>query len=223
MGSVDTKGAAWATVACVSLSLASPLVAQSANPRGFDVGLAVGLFADYPSHFSPRYCEQDAGGVAGKVGYRLTALLTVEATATVTTGAGGAVCAVPLRPAPLDGAVFSRPVLDDAILGQSFFATNVAAMLEPLPARTMSPRVRIGVGRLWDKKLGNWFYGGGVRIRFGSNAIVADVERWNLKFDLRREFLIYRDSGAHELQSVEIIRQSPKPYFIRVGWERHIG
>jgi hypothetical protein len=77
---------------------------------GFDVGLAVGWFADYPSHFSPRYCREDAGGVSGNVGYRLTALLTVEATATATTGVGGAVCSFPRQPAPLDGALFSRPV-----------------------------------------------------------------------------------------------------------------
>jgi hypothetical protein len=184
----------------LSLSLASPLVAQSANSTGFDVGLAVGRFADFPSHFSPRYCEQDAGGVTGTVGYRLTALLTVEATATATVGVGDEFCAIPSPPAPRDGELFSRPVLDGAILGQSFFATHVAAMLEPLPDRALSPRVRLG-----------------------SNAIMLDVERWNLNFDLHRESLIYRDSGAHELQSTEIIRQSPRPYFIRIGWERHIG
>jgi hypothetical protein len=223
MGSFDRNGAAWATIACVCLLLAGPLGAQSSSPAGFDVGLAVGRFADYPSDFSPRYCEQDAGGATGKLGYRLSALFTLEATATASKGVGESMCFIPSPPEPRDGDVFARPVLDDEILGQSFFATHLAAMVEPLPARVLSPRIRIGVGRLWDKKLNNWFYGGGVRIRFGSNAIVADVERWNLKYDLRRELLIHRDSGAHELQSVEVIRQSPKPYLFRIGWERQIG
>lgn len=214
---------AWASIACTSLPLASPLAAQSADPTGFNVGVTVGQFAHYPSHFSPRYCEQGAGAVAGIVGYRVATLFTVEATATAAKGMGELVCFFPQQPAPRDGSTFSRPVLDNAILGQSFFATSVAAVLEPFPARNVSPMVRIGGGRLWDKKLGNWFYGGGVRIRFGSNAIAIDAERWNLKFDLRQELLIYRDSGAHELQSVEIIPQSPKPYLIRIGWERQIG
>ena len=55
---------------------------------------------------------------------------------------------------------------------------------------------------------GNWFYGAGVRLQLGSNTIVAGVERWNLAFDMRREVLIYRASGMHELQSFEIMRES---------------
>ncbi len=212
-----------AMMAVISLAVTGPLTAQSTNASDLSLGLSVGPFADYPSQFSPRFCKQGAGGATGKVSYWATAFFALEASATVATARGDMECFFPLSPAPNDGDSFSRPVFDDAIRGQSFFATNLAAVFEPLATRTVSPRVQVGVGRLWDKKLGNWFYGGGLRFRFGSNAIVADVERWNLSFDLRREVLIFRNNGAHELQSFEIIPQSPRPYLIRLGWELRIS
>ena len=187
-----------------------------------DLALAVGVFADYPHQFSRRFCVQRAGGAAGRVGYGVTAFLKVEATATLTTGVGEEMCFFPAAPAPPDGGTFARPVYDDEILGQTLFATNIGLLFEPLSSMVVSPRVRAGVGRLWDKKIGNWFYGAGLSFRLGSNAIVVEVERWNLGFDLRREILIFRASGPDELQSFEIIRQSPKPYFISLGWEHRI-
>ena len=58
MGSVDTKGAAWATLACVSLSLASPLVAAPVRTR---VGVAI--LAVLLSLFAPGLPAQQASQI----------------------------------------------------------------------------------------------------------------------------------------------------------------
>lgn len=42
-------------------------------------------------------------------------------------------------------------------------------------------------------------------------------------YDLNLELWIYREGGANELQRVDVLPQRPKPYFFRLGWERHIG
>lgn len=210
-------------VAAASVVLSCPLSAQAKSGGEYTVGLGVGLFAEYPSDFSARYCEEGAGGLTAFMRRSVSAMVSVEAGATVTSGVGVTTCVLPSSPAPLDGQAYSRPTLDDAIPGQSFFATNVAAVLDPLESRRVSPRFRIAGGRLWDKRLWTWVYGAGVRLRLGSNAIVLDVERWNLAYDLRRELLIFRENGADELQSVQILRQSPRPWLFRLGWERRIG
>lgn len=206
----------------ISLVDVHPLAAQTLWSPGISIGLGVGNFEEYPKQFSPTFCEQEGRGITGKVSYWATAFLAVEASTTVSGSRGEERCFFPGIPAPMDGSLFSRSVFDEDIRGRAFVATNIAAVFEPLPEQALSPRVQAGVGRLWDKDLGNWFYGGGVRFRFGSYAIVADVERWNLSFDMRRELLIFRDTGAHELQSFEILPQSPRPYLLRIGLERRI-
>lgn len=206
----------------ISLVDAHPLTAQTLGNPGISVGLAGGNFEDYPSQFSSPFCEGDGRGITGKVGYWATPFFALEASTTVSGARGEKRCFFPGIPAPNDGMLFSRSVFDEDIQGRSFVATNIAAVFEPLPDQALSPRVQAGVGRVWDKDLGNWFYGGGFRFRLGSYAIVADVERWNLSFDMRRELLIFRDNGAHELQSFEIIPQSPRPYLLRIGLERRI-
>lgn len=216
-------GWAVAFLAIVSLTPTAPLSAQSSSLPGLDVGVSVGLFTDYPTDFSPQSCEQRAGGVAAKVGREITSLFALEASAVASFGVGDVSCVFPSAPAPPDGGFFNRASFEDGIVGQSFFATTVALVLQPLAVRALSPRVRVGAGRLWDKKLWTWLFGGGLRLRFGENAIVADVERWNLEYDLNLELWIYRDSGAHELQRVDILPQRPRPYLFRVGWERRIG
>lgn len=213
----------FSTALCVvMLASASPVAAQSVTDPGITVGVSVGTFDDYPSQFSPAFCTQEGRGVTGKVGYWVTSMLAFEASATLSGSRGEERCSFPGAPPPIDGGFFSRSVFDEDIPGRSFFATNIATVFEPLASRIVSPRVQAGVGRLWDKELGNWFYGGGVRVRVGPAAVVAEVERWNLSFDMRRELLIFRDSGAHELQSFEIIPQNPRPYFFRIGLEYRV-
>jgi hypothetical protein len=216
-------GWAAAFVAIISLMPTALLGAQSSSSPALGVGVSVGLFADYPRHFSPQSCEQRAGGVAAKVGREITSLLALEASALVSFGVGELICVFPSAPAPPDGGYFNRATFEDGIVGQSFFATTISALLQPLAKSAVSPHVRIGAGRLWDKKLWTWMFGGGLRVGFGENAIVADIERWNLEYDLNLELWIYRDSGAHELQRVDVLPQRPKPYLFRVGWERRVG
>ena len=205
------------------LAAGAPALVHAQNTRGFDVGLGVGRFVDYESAFSPTSCEQDLGAVSGRVGYRVTSILAIQGSATAGVATGDEQCFLPGIPAPRDGDLFRRAKFSDGFIGTSFFATHVSAQFELLPKNAFSPRLRAGVGRLWDKKIGNWFYGGGVRFLFGRNAIVADVERWSFSYDFRSELLIFRDSGAHELQSFEIFTEKEKPYLIRLGFERRIG
>lgn len=213
----------WVVVAVGLLVTWSPLRAQEPHRGDITLGLGVGLFADYPADFGGASCEQGAGGMTALIRRAVSTVVSVEAGATVTSGVGLATCALDLRPAPLDGEVYTRTSLDEAITGESFFATNLSAFVDPFATDPVGPRLRLGVGRLWGKKLWTWVYGAGLRLQLGSNAIVLDVERWNLGYDMRRELLIYRENSADELQSVEILRRSPKPWLFRLSWERRIG
>ena len=95
-----TRGVWWVSVAAASLVAAGSVAAQSMLGGGMDLGLAVGVFAEYPHQFSPRFCVQRAGGAAGRVGYGVTAFLKVEATATLTTGVGEEMCSYLAEVAP---------------------------------------------------------------------------------------------------------------------------
>lgn len=210
-------------VAVGALFVSSPLGAQAANGGDFTVGVSAGLFADYPSDFAGGSCEEHASGLTALVRRTVSSKVSLEAGATVTSGIGVATCAFELLAPPRDGELYDRTSLDDAIIGQSFFATNLSAVVDPLATHSVGPRFRVGAGRLWGKRLWTWVYGAGVGVRVGANSIVLDVDRWNLGYDLRRELLIFREDGADELQSVETLRRSPRPWLLRIGWERRIG
>lgn len=149
-------------VAAMSLlGTAATVDAQVSSQSGLDVGVSVGLFADYPTHFAGQSCEQNAGGLAARVGRGITALLSLEASAVATFGAGEVRCAFPAAPATPDGGFFNRVAFSDDIEGQSFVATTVAAVFRPLSTAVMSPRLIVGGGRL-----------------LGQGAVDMDVRRW---------------------------------------------
>jgi len=206
-----------------AIGLPGILAGQESNAARYDVGVGLGVFADYPSAFAAGSCRPiNPGGLTAFLRRSAGAFVSVEGMATVT-GAAGAACADALIAAPRDGEIITRTFMDDHLGGETFFATELAAVLHPMRKRRLAPRLRIGAGRLWDKRLWHWTYGAGARLRLGSHAIAFDVQRWNLGYDIRREQSIYRDSGAHELQSVETVRQSPRPWQFRLSWERRIG
>jgi hypothetical protein len=87
----------------------------------------------------------------------------------------------------------------------------------------VSPLVRVTGGRLWTKDLWTWTVGAGLRYGLGRQAVVLDVELWNLAYDVTRETWIYRETDDDELQSSEVVRLRPRPWFIRLGWELAVG
>ena len=114
-------------------------------------------------------------------------------------------------------------VRDEDLIGRSMFTTTLGLLVEPFHHGDISPRARIGVGRLWNKDLGTWFYGFGVRYRFGRHSLVMDVERWKLTMDASIQTRIFRSNGGLEVLSSEPLEETEKPYQIRVGWEIEIG
>jgi hypothetical protein len=212
----------WSIFCGVALAVAAPgLAGQGLPGAGVDLGLTAGFFGDYPSEFTDGSCESLMAGITGSAARVMRSVLALEASATLSFESGTMSCVDALLPAPVDGQPFSRRLSDDPLVGPSFFATNVAAVVDPLSSR-VGPRVRVGVGRLWDRKVNNWFYGAGLRVRVAGDAIVFDVSRWNLTVDVRRELLIYRDSGAHEFVRIDTFHESPRPFLFSVGWQRSI-
>jgi hypothetical protein len=203
--------AATAAVAMVAAEVSVASVAAQETAGGIDLSASAGLFADYPGGLVTGAARDDTRGLA------------LEASLVASFGIGEVSCAYPGAPAPPDGGLYNRATLDDQVAGQSFVATTLAAVLEPLPHSMVGPRLRLGGGRLWDKRLWTWLYGAGLRFNFGRNAITADIERWHLGYDLSLELWIYRADGPDELQRVEVLPRRSKPYLLRLGWTRTIG
>jgi hypothetical protein len=196
---------------------AFPLEAQSLI--SYDAGSAISVFTAYPDEFEDEQCDQRAGGFSAWLSGPMSHSVKLELSTTVTASVGGHRCALTALPAPSEGEVYSTDTLDDAIPGVSFFATNLAAVFEPARRAKVSPRLRVGGGRLWDKRIWNWFYGAEARIRVGPGAIVTGVERWNLGIDITRETYIWHEDADPEFQGSETVRRTSRPLMLRFGWE----
>lgn len=212
-------------VVVAALLACTGLAAQSMPNERIGFGIAVGMFANYPQDFDSGACESKTAGVRATVMRWLTSAVALEGTATLTGSSGsigGIACTDALAAPPTPDVPYERVVVDERIRGQTFFATNVAAAVDPLPDRHASPRLRVGAGRLWDKGLWTWTHGVGVRWRLGSHTIVADVERWNLGYDVRAETRVRRVDDSEELLASAVRRRQPRPIFLRIGWEMRV-
>jgi hypothetical protein len=204
---------------CAFLFCSTPLSAQAVD-RSFEIGLGAGAFVDYPSEFAPRSCETKAGGARARGSYWLSANVGIEGELMLTTRTSEACYAIG-APAPPDGVPFTRSTYDEHVEGGAFVATNVALLIEPFSTFPVSPRIRVGTGRLWDKKMGSWFYGGEVRFLFGAHSLVMGVERWNLEFQ-RREEVVVGQNGTIDVLSFDVFHETANPYLISVGWSLDI-
>jgi hypothetical protein len=185
----------------------------------YDVGVGAAFFVDLPEPFQEQYCEANAAGLGGSIGWRALEWLVLEGSALITGELGGGTCAIPsLAPVPLDTPIIET-FYDDSMEGVGFFATHASAVIEPFRSRPVSPRVRGGVGWLWQKNLFDWTWGAGVVYRFGPYALSTDVEQWNMDIDQRQETVIYRSGGGRELQSTETITRTYSPWVVRFGVE----
>lgn len=193
--------------------------AESVAAQDFDVTVGLGSFVDYPGPFSGPYCEQNAAGVAVSGAWRALRTLSLDLTAIAAGGTGTTVCALPLfAPIPPD-TPYEQRSYGDHIAGTGLFATNLSAVFEPFPTAPLTPRARLGAGVLWNKELGNWLWGLGIRYRFGRHSFVTDVEGWNLKIERTVNTMILRSAtGTMEVLSTESQDELSSPFFIKIGW-----
>jgi hypothetical protein len=207
-----------AVLAAVLLSM-NGLVVRSASAQEFEVGVGAAFFSDLPEPFQEQYCETGAAGLGGSAAWRVVSWLLFEGSAVVTGEVGGQTCGIPgLAPLPMDTPIVETSS-DPDLEGVGFFATQAAVVLEPLAGSALSPRARLGVGWIWQKELFQWQWGVGLRYRFGSFALVTDVDRWNMTIPELTETVIYRTGGGREVVSSETIDRAYSPWVLRVGVE----
>lgn len=212
-----TAGARW--IVLVVAAAAASALPGSAMAQDFEVSLGAGGFVDYPRPFSDPYCEQNAVAFSANGAWRALPLLSLDLGVVAATGAGSMTCAIPLfAPLPPD-TPYERRSYGDPIAGTGLFATNLSAVFEPFPTAPITPRARLGAGLLWDKELGNWLWGVGVRYRFGRHSFVTDFEGWNLRLERFVETVVLRSSTMRtEVLSTESHIEHASPFFIRLAW-----
>jgi hypothetical protein len=221
----------WVAAATLCGALIGPTAQAEAQtqtavsePGSFDVGVGLGAFIDYPTQFSDAGCDGGGVGISGTGAWRALSFLAVEGSLSATTEAGAQSCAIADLAPPQPDSPYTSRSYAEGIEGSGFFATHLAVIVEPFAASPISPRARLGVGRLWDESLTNWLWGVGVRYRFGRHSLVMDVEGWNMEIDAEVQTLIYRSAtSTTEILATEIVPETVRPYQVRVGWEVVIG
>jgi hypothetical protein len=215
----SSQGFGVTVLAILALSSFPAATSAQVGDRGFTLGLDGGVFIDYPSQFNEPFCEQRAAAFSGKGSYWLTQYLGLEGSLTGTVGIGDESCYYPLSPAPLPGTEFTVPVRDEVLIGTSFSAINLAATLEAPIEFPVRPRARVGAGWIWNKEMPTWFVGGGFRYQFGAHALIMDVERWSMNFEIAEQTFVEEPVGELQLLYENVIEQEMAPYLVRVGWE----
>ena len=207
----------------LAAAAALPLSAQA---PGTTFGIGVGPIRAYPDDFVGGGCDGSYVGINVGVRRSLSSVVAFEGSV-AWTGSLATSCALASDalslPAPVDGASYTRTSLPSRIRGETFWATRVGAVVAPWSTGPLTPLVRVTGGRLWSKELWTWTVGAGLRYGFGRQAVVVDLERWNLAYDVTRETWIYRTDTADEFQSREMVQRRPRPWFVRLGWELTVG
>lgn len=205
--------------------IAGPLSAQSAPP-GTTIGIGFGPIAAYPEEFEGGGCDGRYVGANIAARRAVSDLVALEGSI-AWTGSVATSCALAVealsRPAPLDGETYRRTSLAPELRGETFWATRFGAVVTPWSAEPITPFLRATGGRLWSKELWTWTIGGGLRYGFGRQALLLDVERWSLAYDVVQEDWIYRVNTTDDLVGREVVRRRPAPWFIRLGWELGLG
>lgn len=187
--------------------------------QGIDFGVGVGFWLDIPEPFSEPYCTESGAALSATGAVRPLPWLAIDLTASATGEVGPVTCAIPgLVPIPVDQPVRQRSYTRE-LRGMSFLATNMSAVVEPVPHWAVSPRGRLGVGRMWSKDINDWLWGLGLRFRFGRNALVMDLEGWKFTVEERLQTVIHRSDGSVEVLDSELVERDFTPLFLRVGWE----
>ena len=213
--------------------LAAPSVSSAQIPQAtnegtpplsmarLEVGLSAGIFVDFPEQFDSTSCDPRAVAYQADARYRVVSFFRIEGAATVTSGLDNGECFY--SNAPREPIAIRRPYrvrkIPEGIEGSSFLATHIAAVVEPTYDFPVSPRIRIGMGRLWSKGLTHWIMGAGVRFRFGRHSMVMDVESWQLDVPVTDEVVAYQAGGGVDVLSSETFTLEERPFLVLVGWE----
>lgn len=197
------------------------VMAPSLRAQHFELGAAFNGFVGYPTSFrtAGMSCGPQAVGLTGSAAWSPIGLGSLEFGATMTGGAGDRSCPVPLfAPTPPDQP-FTQLRYPPALEGASLFATHISLVLEPWADRALSPRAKVGAGLIWDKELGNWLYGAGIRYRFGRHSLITELEAWNLTVERFVDTVIFRSAtGQFETLGSETATEDERPVVVTVGW-----
>jgi len=197
---------------------AAPLAAQS-----FELGIGAAFHGGYPEPFKELYCDGNRAGIGASAAWHALRWVSLEATSTYTTDTDGTYCAPDiLAPTQLDTEI-TETRFDEGVRGGSYFASHLSALLEPWRQASVSPRARIGVGRIWSKDLSDWQWGLGVRYRFGRHSMVTNIDWWKVDVPETVELVIYPSTGGRQVLDSERIVRSYQPFTVRVGWELSVG
>ncbi len=208
-------------VALALPGLSRPALAQSvpAEPPVWSAGFDFGVFANLPDLFAADFCEQQVGALSARGVRWIGGVLGVEGALTSTFEVGGTQCFLAGRPPPLPDDPYWRRSLDPGQEGVAFRTATLGLVAEPWADFPVSPRARAGVARILSKDLGAWFVGGGFRFSFGRHAMVMDVERWRVYYEVREDYVVLRSSGTEEILMSDLVAESADPFVVRVGWE----
>ena len=207
----------------VNLFLVRASVLSAQDGLHLDLGLGAGTFIDYPAQFSERHCPKEPVlGLWGTGTVWITSFIAVEGGAMVAGGDDGQGCVFPTVPPLPSDTPYQQTVIDDQIREATFFSTTAALVLEPFHGSDLSPRGRIGAGKLWGKDLSTWYWALGMRYRFGRHSILMDVERWSFTIPARLETRIRHSTGGLEVLSSVPTPQTERPYHVRIGWEMEL-
>lgn len=192
---------------------------------GTSFSFGFGVFADYPSDFQGTGCSGRHGGFTARLGREVSRVATVDADVTWTGSVFATSCVADAlsRPAPPDGTAYTHTELGPTIRGETFFASRLGVTVAPWPDHSVSPSVRVGGGRLWDKELWAWTYGAGARVGRGRHGLLLEAERWSFGYDVRVERWVYRATGPDDLQDVTIQTRRPGPWLLRASWVWRVG
>lgn len=204
-------------------ALASDAAAQRGLPRSptLEAGIGAGVIVDYPRQFSEDLCRPSALSFGAGAIYRPVPYLGIEGSLVLSDATGQASCVVAeasFAPTPI-GVPVRRTRYPSSVRGGTSIATNLAMVVEPFSSAPLGPRGRIGVARLWNKDLGAWFAGGGLRYRFGRHSLIMDVERWTIHIGAFDEVVVHEQSGGVTIVSSDRVTVSERSYLVRVGWE----
>lgn len=121
------------------------------------------------------------------------------------------------------GVPFFRTVYAEGDFGTGSFTPTVSILVEPFRGAPISPRGRVGLGRMLGHGEAVRSLGGGVRYGFGAHALTMDVDWWTLALDVVRETVVLPLSGGPE----QVLMRQPfgsdhDMFLVRVGWSMRL-
>ena len=188
-----------------------------------EVSVGGGFFIDFPSPLHERYCEGSVLSGEVTASRAVFPWLSIEASGSASGAMGSMMCATPaLAPIPQDTEILEYGYAVER--GPSIFTLRGLAVIEPFAGWQPSPRLRVGVGGIVNKSLPLWTWGLGVRYRFGSHAVIVDLDRWRIGIEEWQERVIYPSTGARRrVLARDTVPRLFQPVVVRFAWSFELG